>query len=89
MFGIHSSFYEPLIKLNEDYGVPLTIESVFQETTEELIQQVMKGEIAYTVADENVAILNKAYYPSIDIKTTFPDSQLVGWACRKKRSRIG
>ena len=57
----HSSFYEPLIKLNEDYGVPLTIESVFQETTEELIQQVMKGEIAYTVADENVAILNKAY----------------------------
>jgi membrane-bound lytic murein transglycosylase F len=84
----HSSFYEPLIKLNEDYGVPLTIESVFQETTEELIQQVMKGEIAYTVADENVAILNKAYYPSIDIKTTFPDSQLVGWACRKNAPEL-
>ena len=77
----NSSFYEPLINLNENYGVQLTIASVYQETTEELIQRVMNGEIEYTVADENVAILNKAYYPSIDIKTTFPDSQLLGWAC--------
>jgi len=43
---------------------------------------VSKGQIEYTVADENVAVLNKVYYSNIDVKTPLSFNQNVAWACR-------
>lgn len=50
---------------------------------EELVSRVANGEIDYTVCDENVALLNKTYYPNLDvsIKVSFP--QNIAWAVRK------
>ncbi len=51
--------------------------------TEELIHMVAEREIKYTVADSNIALLNRRYYP--DIKVGFPIEEVesLGWAVRK------
>ena len=51
--------------------------------TEELIRRVAHEEILVTVADSNIALLNRRYYP--DVKIAFPinDEESLGWAVRK------
>src|SRR6185295_18501748 len=53
-------------------------------TTEELITMVANGKMTYTIADENVAMVNQTYYPQIDIKTAISFPQKIAWAVNKK-----
>jgi len=48
--------------------------------TEELIQQVASGDIDYTVAYSNIALLNRRHYPSAIMAQALSDTQLLGWA---------
>ncbi len=83
-----SSFYTRLQHLSEESGVKIIITEVpgnFE--TEELIGKVANGEIDYTVADENVALVNQTYYDNIDVKTALSLPQKIAWAVRKN-SRI-
>lgn len=77
-----SSFYPRLKNLMEELGD--TIHVKFEENlgTEQLIEKVAKGEFEYTVMDENIALLNKSYYPNIDIKTALSFDQRIAWATR-------
>jgi len=79
----NTSYYERLINLSEEIGNPIEVieDSVFG--VEQLISLVAKGEIDYTVCDENVARLNQMYYPNLDVsvKVSFP--QNIAWAVRK------
>ncbi len=77
-----TSYHERLEELIET-GVDLKIVLHTDVPTEELIEKVSKGEIEVTVADSNIALLNRQYYP--DIKISFPISgeQSLGWAVRK------
>lgn len=52
--------------------------------TEELIRQVAKREIEITVADTNVALLNRRYYPNIRMAFPITDGQSIAWAVRKQ-----
>lgn len=83
-----SSFYPLLVQANIPLNHSIEIETVEKLTTEQLIEQVAKGEIEFTVADENVARLNKAYFPNIDISTTLSEVQDVGWATRKSSHEL-
>lgn len=79
-----SSFYQRLIHLSEEIGGNLIIKEVSGEVTvEELIEQVNRGEIGFTVADEHVAKINKAFYRNIDIRTPISLDQQIAWAVRK------
>ena len=40
------------------------------------------GGIDYTVADENIALINQSYYPDIDVKTPISFPQRIAWAVR-------
>jgi len=51
--------------------------------TEQLIEKVADGEINYTIADENVALINQTYYPNIDVQTAISLPQRIAWATRK------
>ena len=71
------SKYEARIKnLNNELGGGIHIHHIEQDTvvTEELIEMVSTGEIPYTLADNNLAQLNRTYYNNIDIhlKVSFP-----------------
>jgi len=81
----NSSFYNRLLNLSDEIGGEIYIKEVASNTTvEQLIKKVAKGEIDYTVADEHVAKINKAFYPNLHIKTAISLEQQIAWAVRKE-----
>jgi len=78
-----SAYVERLENLSKEIGRSIDIEKLDLIEVEELIEQVSKGEIDYTIADQNVAIVNKSYYPNIDIATEISFPQDMAWALRK------
>jgi membrane-bound lytic murein transglycosylase F len=64
-------------------GVEMELVLVPDVPTDELIRQVAEEEIEITVADSNIALINRIYHP--DIRVAFPISspQSLAWAVRK------
>ncbi len=80
----NSSFYSRLKSLSDEIGGKIDVIEVPGETdTEELIQSVSSGKIMYTIADENVALINKTYYQNIDVDMPVSFPQKISWAARK------
>ncbi|MEZ4764735.1 MAG: transporter substrate-binding domain-containing protein [Calditrichia bacterium] len=79
-----SSYYERLQNLEQEIGGDIDIVEVPGDvTTEELIRRVADGEIDYTVADENIAWINSAYYDNIDTQRSISVRQRIAWSVRK------
>ena len=74
-----TSYQERLEAIKRD-GIDLTIELQDNTPTEELIQQVAKKSIAFTVADKNIALLNRRYYPRAVLACPISDREELGWA---------
>lgn len=68
--------------LSEEIGERIHIVEVPIET-EQLIRMVSRGEIEYTVADEDIARVNSSYFPDLDIETAMSFTQNQAWAVRK------
>ena len=80
-----SSMAEQLISNAREKGDSVNIIEVPFES-EKLIQNVAKGEIEYTICDENLALVNSSYYSDIDVSTTVGTSQNTAWGIRKNNS---
>ncbi len=79
----NSSYYSRLINMSEEIGGNIDIVTVSGNTsTEELIRQVSQGKIGFTVADENIALINQSYFDNLDIKTPISFPQQIAWAVR-------
>lgn len=79
----NSSYYKRLQNLSEEIGGEIDIEPVSGDLeTEEIIRMVADGEIDYTVADQNIAYINAAYYPILDVETAVSFNQRIAWAVR-------
>ena len=83
----NSSYASRLHNLAEEIGDSINIMEV-EESLEELIIKVAKGEIDYTISDENMAKVNQTFYPNIDIKTAVSFPQNLAWAIRKEDSDL-
>lgn len=84
-----SSFYECLKNLSDEIGGTINIvEAPGNCDTEQLIQMVADGIIDFTVADENIALINQTYYPNLDVKTAISFPQRVAWAVRKNSDSL-
>ncbi|GAB5526743.1 MAG: transporter substrate-binding domain-containing protein [Roseivirga sp.] len=84
-----SSYSERLANLSEEIGGDIIIlEQPGQTDTESLIRKVANGEIDYTVADEDVGLINATYYPNIDVKTPISFPQTIAWAVRKNAPQL-
>lgn len=82
-----SSYKHSLMLLEKETGEDINIvEAPFD--SEELVKQVSRGEVPYTVCDENVALLMNALYPNLDFSTpvSFPQKQALG--VRKQGSEV-
>jgi membrane-bound lytic murein transglycosylase F len=77
-----TSYEERLRTLKED-GMDLVIRYHDNVPTEDLIDDVDKGKIDITIADSNVALLNRRYYPDIRIAFPVEKPQFLGWAVKK------
>lgn len=73
-----------LENLEEEIGGYINIvEADDSVSNEDLIELVASGEIELTIADENVARLNQAYYPDLDISTHISFPQKIAWAVNR------
>ena len=53
------------------------------QDAESLIKEVARGNIPYTIADEDVARVNQSYFPVLDVGTELSRPQKIAWAVRK------
>ncbi len=83
----NSAYAERLVNLAEEIGGDITVVEEDADT-ETLIKMVADGEIEYTVADENIAMVNATYYPSVDVRTPVSFPQKVAWATRKNAPEL-
>lgn len=75
--------YEVRLKELADSGIDIEIVLRDNVPTEELIRQVAEKEIEITVADSNIALLNRRYYPAVRMAFPVEEKQSLGWAVRK------
>lgn len=85
----NSSYYERLQNLSEEIGGEINIVPVEGNlSTEQLIWKVADGEIEYTVADENIAFINKTYHSILDVKMRISLPQQIAWAVRRSSPEL-
>lgn len=82
-----SSYAKRLYNLSEEIGDTIGVIEVANEV-EELIELVSKGEIEFTVCDENVAKVNQTYYSNLDVETAISFQQNLAWAVRKNSPEL-
>lgn len=77
-----TSYEKRLTELKRE-GLNITIRLYDDTPTEEFIRMVAEKEIALTVADSNIAMLNRRYYPDVRIAFPIEKAQYLGWAVKK------
>jgi membrane-bound lytic murein transglycosylase F len=82
-----TSYQERLQQLQRD-GHGFRIALAPNVPTEELIRRVAMKEIDFTVADDNIALLNRRYYPQIVISTAINPHQGLAWGIHPKAHRL-
>lgn len=71
--------------LNKELGGGIVIKEWNNDsiTIEDLIEKVSKGEIEYLVCDDDLAKVNRTYYPNIDINLEVSFDSRSSWVVRK------
>ena len=80
--------YEVRLKELADSGIDIEIVLRDNVPTEELIRQVAEKEIEITVADSNIALLNRRYYPAVRMAFPIEEKQSLGWAVREGDDKL-
>ena len=82
-----TSYQERLAELL-GMGIGMELVLVPDITTEELIEQVADAKIEVTVADSNIALLNRMYQPDIRIAFPLSPPQSLAWAVDKGNTEL-
>lgn len=84
-----SSFHKRLANYADENGLNISLHEVRGDIgTGMLIEQVSKGDIDYTVADENVAKIHQDLFKNIDISVALSLSQSIAWAIPKGQTKL-
>ncbi len=78
-----TSYHQRLRELREE-GLDVRVRLYDDLPTEEFIRMVAEGEILATVADSNIAMLNRRYYPEVRLAFPIDEPEYLGWAVRKQ-----
>jgi membrane-bound lytic murein transglycosylase F len=85
----NTSYSQRLQNLQDEIGAKIPIEHIEGNIpTDEIIRMVVDGEIERTVADYNIASINKTYYPILHIDTRISFSQRIAWAVRQNSPEL-
>lgn len=78
-------YRERLVNLDKELGGGIHIHVVRGDSVsnEDLIAQVAQGKIPYTVTDNDIARLNRTYYPNLNISLAISFDQRSSWAVRQ------
>lgn len=82
-----TSYEERLTELKNE-GLDISIELHDDIPSEELIRMVAEKEVQITVADSNIALLNRRYYPDVRIAFPIEEPQSLGWVVKKGNTAL-
>src|SRR3954454_3415153 len=82
-----SPYRQRLLELNKELTNDIDVVEV-DESSDRLIQKLAEGEIAFTVAAENVAALKSGEYTNLIIKPAIGPPQPVVWAVRRNAPQL-
>ncbi|MFP3927822.1 MAG: membrane-bound lytic murein transglycosylase MltF [Desulfobacteraceae bacterium] len=82
-----TSYHERLRELR-DNGIDVRVRLYDDLPTEEFIRMVAEGEILATIADSNIAMLNRRYYPEVRLAFPVAEPQYLGWAVKKEAESL-
>lgn len=85
--GRGSAHHERLEELRNQ-GIDVAIRVHDNLVEDQLIQQVVRGEADFTVANSNVALMIRRYYPSAAVRPLSRDTIPLGWAVRHDARRL-
>jgi membrane-bound lytic murein transglycosylase F len=77
-----TSYQERLEALRKQ-GLDIKVKLHVDIPTQELIRQVAEKEIEITIADSNIALLNRRYYPQIEIGDPINEKEYLGWVVNR------
>lgn len=72
--------YEERLMALRQQGIDLKIELYEDTSSEELIRRVAEKNIEMTIADSNIALLNRRYYPQIKLSGAVSKNDSLAWA---------
>lgn len=75
--------YEERLKELKAQGFGYIVKLHDDTPTEEFIRMVAEKEIEATVADSNIALLNRRYYPDVRIAFPIEEAQSLGWIVKE------
>lgn len=80
-----SKYRDRLMNLNNELGGGIQLETAYGDTlvVEDLIRSVSRGEIAYTIADDDLARLNQTYFRNLNVDLPVSFEQRSSWVVRK------
>jgi membrane-bound lytic murein transglycosylase F len=85
----NTSYAQRLKNLQDEIGAEIPIKYIEGNIpTDEIIRMVVDGEIDRTIADYNIAAINKTYYPILHIDTRISFSQRIAWAVRQNSPEL-
>ncbi|MEQ8364995.1 MAG: transporter substrate-binding domain-containing protein [Cyclobacteriaceae bacterium] len=85
----HSAYLERLENLSNEIGGDIIIIEEFPSLeTESIIQRVANGQYDYTVAEEDVALVNAMYYNNLDVNMQISLPQQLAWGVRKNADSL-
>ena len=82
-----TSYQERLEELHRQ-GLQIEIVPVDNIPTAELIQKVARGEVEVTIADSNVAMLNRRYFPRAVIRDVIGKKESLAWAVQPDADQL-
>ena len=82
-----TSYEQRLMQLRQE-GLDVSIRAHDDIPTEEFIRMVVDKEIDLTVADSNIALLNRRYYPELRIAFPLEEPEGLGWAVAKGQNDL-
>lgn len=82
-----SSYHNHLLEL-KNRGIELTVRLYDDIATEELIHQVADRHIEVTIADSNIARLNRRYYPQTKLAGPLSRPKKMGWAVDPRACKL-
>jgi len=86
----NTKYYRRLVNLDNELGGGIIIRKIEKDTitVEDLIEMVARGEISYTLSDEDIARLNRTYYSNINISLEVSHPQRSSWVVNKESRQL-
>lgn len=84
-----SAYHKTLVELADEISGEIQVVEVSGKTDDEaLINKVAKGDVEYTIAQDNLAQLKETHFTNIKIRPIVGASHRVAWAVRKNATAL-